>query len=282
MCIDSVLSLIIQRIPPQNSLQPLLCYHTLKICCIVNGRAIWTIGTKEYNVKKGDIVVLSNNEYRAFHVVYPPDDLVMMVLEFEPRFVWSNQEEDFNAGLLNVFFKRGDNFENRLEANMLISQEIERLMWQISSELREKKADFMLMAKIRLLNILVELNRFHGEPEMMNSSKNLSRSQLEDMSNVLNYIDNNISEEIILDKIAKMVHMNPSYFSRLFKKYNGLGLSEYVNKKRIQKAIQYLTEDKLSVIDISNRCGYSSLSNFYKTFKKITGKAPTQYRNPAK
>jgi AraC family transcriptional regulator len=94
----------------------------------------------------------------------------------------------------------------------------------------------------------------------------------------MDYIDNHISDEIQLNALADIAHMNPCYFSTIFKKYNGLSPSQYITRKRIYKAIDYLTTSDYSVIEISSLCGYNTAANFYKAFKTVTGRIPKDYR----
>ena len=72
--------------------------------------------------------------------------------------------------------------------------------------------------------------------------------------------------------------MSSAYFSTKFKEYNGISLSQYIAKKRVQKAVRKLENSDKTVLSIAQNCGFFSSSNFYKAFKKYTGKVPTDYR----
>jgi two-component system response regulator YesN len=80
------------------------------------------------------------------------------------------------------------------------------------------------------------------------------------------------------DWLANAVFLHPDYISRLFKKETGLLISEYLQQKRIEYAKQLLTQTNQSVTDIALAVGYSNISYFSTTFKKIMRMGPIEYR----
>ena len=57
---------------------------------------------------------------------------------------------------------------------------------------------------------------------------------------------------------------------------NSVSPWEYITIKRVEKAIELLRTTNLTKLDIAQRCGFSSSSNFYKAFSKVTGKTPSE------
>lgn len=92
------------------------------------------------------------------------------------------------------------------------------------------------------------------------------------------YISKHFSENISLADVADVIHLNPSYFSSLFKQVTGESFKEYLNKVRIEEAKSLLEHTDYSIIEIAVACGYSDQSYFTKVFKKTTGITPKQYR----
>jgi AraC-like DNA-binding protein len=72
--------------------------------------------------------------------------------------------------------------------------------------------------------------------------------------------------------------MSPFAFSRYFKKNSGAGFVEYVNQVRTNKACYLLRETDYQVHDIAIDCGFASISNFNKQFRKSVGISPSDYR----
>jgi len=98
------------------------------------------------------------------------------------------------------------------------------------------------------------------------------------MTNVYTYIRENYFKPISLEKIAKIAKMSPFAFSRYFKKNSGAGFVEYLNCVRTNKACYLLRETEYQVHDIALECGFTSISNFNKQFRKTEGISPRDYR----
>jgi AraC-like DNA-binding protein len=98
------------------------------------------------------------------------------------------------------------------------------------------------------------------------------------MTDIFDYVRENYSKPITLEKVSRMVYMSPFAFSRYFKKYAGSGFVEYLNKVRMNKAGHLLRETEYQVHEIASQCGFSSISNFNKQFRRTEGLAPRDYR----
>jgi AraC-like DNA-binding protein len=98
------------------------------------------------------------------------------------------------------------------------------------------------------------------------------------MAEVYTYIRENYFREISLEIISKVAGMSPSNFSRYFKKNSGAGFVEYLNRVRTNKACYLLRETDYMVHDIAVECGFVSISNFNKQFRKTEGISPRDYR----
>jgi AraC-like DNA-binding protein len=98
------------------------------------------------------------------------------------------------------------------------------------------------------------------------------------MSDVYTFIRENYFKAISLEKIAKIAKMSPFAFSRYFKKNCGAGFIEYLNRVRTNKACYLLRETEYAIHDIALECGFASISNFNKQFRKTEGISPRDFR----
>ena len=94
----------------------------------------------------------------------------------------------------------------------------------------------------------------------------------------IQFISQNFSSPLSLDAVAWHVHLNPAYFSSLFKQSTGSSFKEYLNMVRVEESKRLLTNTNYSVIDIAIATGFEDQSYFSKVFKKYTGLTPKQYR----
>ncbi|MBE5041256.1 helix-turn-helix domain-containing protein [Ructibacterium gallinarum] len=115
--------------------------------------------------------------------------------------------------------------------------------------------------------------------DYVNSKNNSSANNqtLSQLALAMQYIENHLEESLTLAEIAQQSTMSKSYFSTMFKKYNGISPWDYITIKRVEKAIGLLTTSNLSKLEIAARCGFHSSANFYKAFARVTGKTPSDY-----
>ncbi len=98
------------------------------------------------------------------------------------------------------------------------------------------------------------------------------------IKHAISMISKNYASNITLEDIANEVHLNPAYFSTLFKKEVGHSFKEYLNMLRIEESKRLLTNSNYSIVDIAIAVGFEDQSYFSKVFKKYTGITPKQYR----
>lgn len=99
-----------------------------------------------------------------------------------------------------------------------------------------------------------------------------------DMIYAAKYIAENFKNDITLNDVATQLRLNPAYFSNKFKKFYGIGFSEYLRNVRINHAEWYLLETNLSLSDISDECGFNNPNYFGDTFRKVNGISPSEFR----
>lgn len=94
------------------------------------------------------------------------------------------------------------------------------------------------------------------------------------VTRVIQYIEMNYSSTCTLQAVAAHVHVTPNYLSHLFKKETGQGFSQYVSKRRIDKAKLLLHSTRQSMADIAELTGFDNSSYFTTVFKQMTGYHP--------
>lgn len=104
------------------------------------------------------------------------------------------------------------------------------------------------------------------------------RDSVDPVEAAKNWIMNNLGENITIDKIAREIHMNSTYFCEYFKNQTGETILDYVTKVRIEKARELLLATDFRIYDIAQTVGYSDTKYFSKLFKKHFGKVPSKYR----
>ncbi|WP_338553204.1 response regulator [Paenibacillus sp. KS-LC4] len=96
------------------------------------------------------------------------------------------------------------------------------------------------------------------------------------------YIHESMGMPLSIKEVAQHVHLNPSYFSVLFKEETGVSFSDYVIRLRMKRAKELLYHSPLSLDGISEQIGLQTASYFIRFFKKYEGITPKQYREQLK
>lgn len=92
------------------------------------------------------------------------------------------------------------------------------------------------------------------------------------------YVRDNLGDRITLEDVAAHAGLSPHHFSRLFRSATGITLTDYINRSRIESARQLLLKADARVSEIAFEVGYQSLSQFNRSFLRITGRSPLDYR----
>jgi len=97
--------------------------------------------------------------------------------------------------------------------------------------------------------------------------------------NAIRYIKENLLRRISLEEVAQYCCLSKYHFSHLFKKEVGMSFVDFLNKIRIEKALQYLETTDLTVQQIANLVGFEDSNYFSRIFKKYMQHSPTEYRS---
>ena len=98
------------------------------------------------------------------------------------------------------------------------------------------------------------------------------------VAETIKYLSLRISENPSVADLAKRCGVSEVYLRRKFKESVGISPAKYRNELRLSKAASYLKFGDISIQEISDTLGYSTVSHFIKEFKVRFGKSPLQYR----
>jgi AraC-like DNA-binding protein len=93
------------------------------------------------------------------------------------------------------------------------------------------------------------------------------------------FIDQHLTEELSLPRVAKAVNIAPNYLSEKFKRVTGINFVEHIARARIEKACGLLKGGDLRISEIAFAVGFQSLSQFNRVFKKLVEKSPTVFQD---
>lgn len=180
------------------------------------------------------------------------------------------QEKDEMEKLRHLFHKASRGLEIHGKTNRLVSK--------MMQELLHVKGVSSIILLLSILETLAESSEYAPITHINYIPVN-NKIETDRMSKIYHYLMKNFRQKVNLNEIADLINMTETSFSRYFKSRVNKSFSDFLKELRIDYARKLLNENKLSVNQISYDSGYSTISNFNKHFKEVTGKTPLQYRN---
>ncbi len=246
----------------------------IEIVYIAGGKAVQIVNDKSYPVKRGDLLFIN---YGCVHAFVPESRFTYYNILLKPEFISEtliNSENAFELLSLTAFEEFRDNVDTE---KALISfdcaqvVEIENIVKGMYNEAKEMGPAFKTVIKGYVTVLIAKILR----------KLNITTTELgldETWSEIVDYINSNISEKLTLQEIAGKCFYNPSYFSRIFKEKFGTTLIDYIAKTRVNTAAKLLDSTSLTINEISEKCGFSNKVSFYRTFQKYYNQTPSEYR----
>ncbi len=143
-------------------------------------------------------------------------------------------------------------------------------------ELHKLQPFDFFMRTIHILKLLAQSTNFellHKTP-FVNKYSNKEQKRLR---KIYAMIDTNFQGKIALDEVADLCNLTKPAFCRYFKKTTGSTFTVFLNQYRISHAKRLLHMGK-NVGETCYECGFESLSYFNRTFKKVTGENPSEFK----
>jgi len=161
--------------------------------------------------------------------------------------------------------------------NPFLIAESDRVRWSgrftaLDRELREKPTHYRHAARALLHLILVDLARLLEPTEVVTDDDPLLHA-------VFTCIDAKFRKPISLADVARSVKRNPAHVTTVVRRKTGLTVGEWISERRMAHARTLLQDGRGQKIDdLSFECGYDDPSHFLRSFKRLHGATPTQWR----
>ncbi|WP_437942412.1 helix-turn-helix transcriptional regulator [Sorangium sp. So ce341] len=98
---------------------------------------------------------------------------------------------------------------------------------------------------------------------------------------ITDYIEAHIDREILVSDLAALVGVSAGHLHRAFRATTGVTPLDYINERRIRRAMAILASEDISVAELALRVGFLSPSHFTRTFRRVAGVNPSRFRSSA-
>lgn len=255
----------------------------LQICYVWKGTCIHSVYEQNSVAVKGDIFAILPNVPHTMEAI-EGKEIELIQVDFMPFFINENMREfskidgfvDFAYIQPMVFLK--DSMVPRLNLSSTGQSVVESILYNMERELEHKEEGFKLLIKADLLKLLVILGREFQNFLQHKKHGNSVTFHRKLFYNSIDYIHEHYNEKIMLEDIAKIAAMSPSYYSNMFKMIQGNNFIEYLNEVRIRNAVEILKTTDLNIAETAFEVGFNNLGHFNRIFKEFNGMTPSAFR----
>lgn len=184
----------------------------------------------------------------------------------------------FERQRIGAFFDGIVRSRRKIDGMHCNARRIQESLFWIENELenRDGGSEYVIKAYVALL-LSFAMQYFHGEE---NGGAGKEDPHYKDIQKTILYINEHISEKISLDELAKIAMMGKTNYSVTFKKITGMTVWEYILNARVELASSYLMENgtEYNITELAFQCGFNNSAHFNKTFKKLKGKTPSDFK----
>ena len=255
-------------------------HEHLEFIKVLKGKVLVTVGNKTFYAIENDIIYVHSCQIHSVRSVSEPKAAILGMV-FDKLFL-INAIEGFETEPIYCFFLHGNNIENKLDNAHFLWAEINECLQKSYEEYFNREICYDMAIKSYIYRLVTALIRYYKHEILGWDGSFESMNEFARMKPVFDYIDQNYSERIYLQKICQLVNISPFYFTRLFKKVSGKTPMEYVNHVRVNAAMRFLMDSNMSITEIAEKSGFCNINYLDKLFKKHTGVTPLEYRNRIK
>jgi len=249
-------------------------YHNFyEIIYVLEGAYSSMIENRTYHLKKGDFLLIDRNVMHKYHFVEKKhDSSKRIILWITPEQLSELSEENMDLsgcfrGKTSCAYHFPIYYEEMLQGYLL------KLAMTEMTESRHPGAK-VVMDKGFLTLFFVYLNILCDRDEYLFAGEDMVMHPL--VEQVSSYIDEHISEKIMVDDLAEYVHMSKYHFLRKFKDITGVTVHTFITNKRLIKACELLKNGE-NITQTYQSCGFSDYSAFLRNFKNAFGISPSKY-----
>ena len=262
--------------------------HTLDLVLmsvIIRGRGRHVMGDHQYEEKSGSVGITHYGQVHDILTTRRGMDIYNVYLDLRGHGLPDMREMPREFGpVLSQILPLHPKLVNRLNRSVHFDvrapDQFAELLGRIERELRQRPAGYEQAARSYFRVFLIECCReaMHGGVILSTPEQPEFPSWLE---RIRQELDTHFDKPVNLDDLAQDVRVSKGHLCRLFKAYSGKTVFEYLIDKRIGSAMMRLRSGNEKILAIALNCGFNDIAYFNRTFKRLAGATPRQYRAQA-
>lgn len=247
-----------------------------ELAIVVRGQGMQWLNGTDYPITAGDAFLLQGEQVHYFHdrqhleiinVMYDPKKLAL------PENELRRMPGYCSMFMLEPAYREEHQFASRLHLQQLPLAHVLALSEEIQQECEAKKAGFEVMARAKLMILIVYLSRAYTQIDTI-ASQTLIK-----VGNVISALENDFCKDWKLEELAIMSNMSTSSLLSVFRRATDQTPIDYLVRLRIQRAMELLRQTDLSVTAIAFEVGFNDSNYFTRKFRRTAGLTPSQFRS---
>ena len=270
--------LYISNVKPSSSSHPRVMHaHTdrVEVILICEGASTYLIGNKQYDVKKGDLLIYNPGVVHD-EISGPDNQLHSYCMAVGGLHMPGLPDYALTSAQEGVLFPTGAYFEdfNALFAMLFHSLSTDETMTESFCN------SLMHAILVKVLALVKEHQESLKKQSGKKKSVEVNLDNTEALGHTIKkYIDAHYMEQITLQSISSALYISPYYLSHVFKEMSGYSPMQYVLRRRVGEAQTLLIHTDLSLTRIAENVGFETQSYFNYQFTKNVGISPKKYRD---
>ncbi len=246
-----------------------------ELAIVLGGSAVHVVGKDQYPLMRGDVFVVHGNQihdfkklsnFHIFNFIYKREffENIKRELEDVPGFKTLFVHE--------LCFRKYHKFKAKLHLSPHQLDFIINIIAQTIEERNNMRPGSNKIIEYFFRILIINLCKYYTETDTPHSK------ELFTISRLIDFMEENLGNEITLEMLAERAHISKSTLLRVFKKMTGCTPIDYLVKLRIEKAVEMMEKNSsIRVIDASSATGFWNSSYFTKKFKEIIGITPMAF-----
>lgn len=256
--------------------QRLHAHDALEINMIKAGTGYYIINGAIHEFQAGDIILIHSG---ALHCAYERENLLMQVMTFDAAWFMGNQRSD--PEILSPFKEMGTYFTPILDRSNPHLPALRELLLAMQEEQEAARPSYMSVVYAYMLQFFVQIRRHFRQENVQPAANAVSLAQLDKIRLVIRAMEERYAHAWTLEELASLAYLSPSRFSDIFRRTVGVSPLTYLIQIRLEHAYNLLETSDLKIVDIAMECGFRTLSNFNRLFKRHIGDEPRHIRGKA-
>lgn len=240
-----------------------------EIYFFISGDVEYYIEGEIYKLKPGDLVLINTTELHQAQINKCEKNYERIVLWINKEFLKGLSSE--NTDIANCF--ESEDKKTIINIDFDIQRDIESLFHKLLELDKFKGIGKDLLANAYITELMVKINNLAVDEKQVYDNETKKSALIDEM---IDYIEENICEELPIDFLAEKFYLSKYHLSREFKKYTNVSIHKFIKLKRLIQAKEHILQND-SITDVYIKCGFGDYSNFFRAFKQEYGITPKQF-----